>query len=81
MVSMSAPLLDQLISIKPHTETIGPFTFTYAMSAAWRAPWGYPCPSSPPQLPCHTLAAAIHLGVQRWKLWFHSLIHLIRIHP
>ncbi|PIO37314.1 hypothetical protein AB205_0185080 [Aquarana catesbeiana] len=44
-------------------------------------PWGHPCPSSPPQLLCHTLAAAVHLGVQRWKLWFRSLIHLIRIHP
>ncbi|PIO27193.1 hypothetical protein AB205_0161600 [Aquarana catesbeiana] len=80
MVSMSAPLLDQL-SIKLHTETIGPFTFTNAMSASWRPPWGYLCPSSPPQLPCHTLAAAVLLGVQQGKLWFRSMIHLIRIHP
>ncbi|PIO11181.1 hypothetical protein AB205_0055890 [Aquarana catesbeiana] len=51
------------------------------MSATWHPPWGYPCLSSPPQLPCHTLAAAVHLGVQQRKLWFRSLIHLIRIHP
>ncbi|PIO16600.1 hypothetical protein AB205_0025910 [Aquarana catesbeiana] len=42
MVSMSAPLLDQQISIKLHTEAIGPFTFTHAMSASWRLPLGVP---------------------------------------
>ncbi|PIO09440.1 hypothetical protein AB205_0156560 [Aquarana catesbeiana] len=51
MVSMSAPLLDQMISIKLHTETIGPFTFTYAMSAAWCPPLGVPVSVFSPSAP------------------------------